>query len=265
MGRGDQPSVRRDDRVPRSVRVELQRRRRPRFRAPHRAGRRRQCHLHKRRQRRRVPVGRQRADMESADRQAADAIGRRSTSGAGRGAVAGHRRVQYRGQLVCRIGCLSPGESGEPARSRSAIASAAPSSRARSSARSGSTASATSTPRPRAACGGTQRRQRRARWRRVLYPVPDPVVNGVPRPDLQSPYRTSATTSRSSQRQHGQSVLVNCAWRDGATYNGFYYSTDGGETFARINPVVASTRRTSGAPRSRTRRRLTRSTRSSSR
>ena len=40
-------------------------------------------------------------------------------------------------------------------------------------------------------------------WQRVLYPVPDPVVNGVPRPDLQSPTTTSATTSQSSRAAAG--------------------------------------------------------------
>ena len=73
-------------------------------------------------------------------------------------------------------------------------------------------------------------------WRRVLYPVPDPIVNGVPRPDLQSPYANICNDVVIEPGSNGERVLVNCAWRDGAAYNGFYYSTDGGETFARINP-----------------------------
>jgi hypothetical protein len=74
-------------------------------------------------------------------------------------------------------------------------------------------------------------------WRRVLYPVPDPVVNGVPRPDLQSPYNNICNDVAVEPGSVGQRVIVNCAWRGGAAYNGFYLSTDGGETFARINPT----------------------------
>jgi hypothetical protein len=73
-------------------------------------------------------------------------------------------------------------------------------------------------------------------WRRVLYPVPDPVVGGVPRPDLQSAYNNICNDVAVDPRGAGQRVLANCAWRDGASYNGFYLSTDGGETFARVNP-----------------------------
>src|SRR5207247_6692127 len=76
-------------------------------------------------------------------------------------------------------------------------------------------------------------------WRRVLYPVPDPIVNGVPRPDLQSPYANICNDIAIDPAGGGQRVLVNCAWRDGAAYNGFYYSTDGGETFAFVNPTGA--------------------------
>jgi hypothetical protein len=73
-------------------------------------------------------------------------------------------------------------------------------------------------------------------WRRVLYPVPDPVVGGVPRPDLQSAYNNICNDVAIDPRAGGQRVLANCAWRDGAAYNGFYLSTDGGETFALVNP-----------------------------
>ena len=60
-------------------------------------------------------------------------------------------------------------------------------------------------------------------WQRVLYPVPDPVVNGVPRPDLQSPYNNICNDVAIQPGSGGQHVLANCAWRDGAAYNGFYY------------------------------------------
>lgn len=73
-------------------------------------------------------------------------------------------------------------------------------------------------------------------WRRVLYPVPDPVVNGVARPDLQSPYNDICNDVAIEPGSAGQHVLVNCAWRGGAAYNGFYYSVDGGQTFTLINP-----------------------------
>jgi photosystem II stability/assembly factor-like uncharacterized protein len=76
-------------------------------------------------------------------------------------------------------------------------------------------------------------------WTRVLYPVPDPVVNGVPRPDLQSAYANICNDVAIVPGSAGQRVLVNCAWRDGAPYNGFYYSQDGGQTFARVNPAGA--------------------------
>jgi hypothetical protein len=74
-------------------------------------------------------------------------------------------------------------------------------------------------------------------WTRVLYPVPDPIVNGVPRPDLQSAYNDICNDVAIEPGSAGQHVLVNCAWRGGAAYNGFYYSVDGGQTFTRINPT----------------------------
>src|SRR5258706_11071757 len=73
-------------------------------------------------------------------------------------------------------------------------------------------------------------------WTRVLYPVPDPVVNGVPRPDLQSPYNNICNDVAVEPGSAGQRVIANCAWRDGAAYNGFYLSADGGQTFAKVNP-----------------------------
>lgn len=76
-------------------------------------------------------------------------------------------------------------------------------------------------------------------WTRVLYPVPDPIVNGEPRPDLQSPYANICNDVAIEPGSNGQRVLANCAWRDGAAYNGFYYSLDGGAMFARVNPTGA--------------------------
>jgi photosystem II stability/assembly factor-like uncharacterized protein len=74
-------------------------------------------------------------------------------------------------------------------------------------------------------------------WTRVLYPVPDPVVNGVPQPAQQSPYNNICNDIAIEPASGGQRLLVNCAWRGGAAYNGFYYSTDFGHTFARVNPT----------------------------
>jgi hypothetical protein len=73
-------------------------------------------------------------------------------------------------------------------------------------------------------------------WRRVLYPVPDPVVGGVARPDLQSPYNNICNDVAVQPGTSGRIVIVNCAWRGGAAYNGFYVSHDGGGTFALVNP-----------------------------
>src|SRR5204863_10196982 len=76
-------------------------------------------------------------------------------------------------------------------------------------------------------------------WTRVLYPVADPVVGGVSRPDLQSPYNNICNDVAFQPDTGGAIVIANCAWRGGASYNGFYLSTDGGATFARINPAGA--------------------------
>src|SRR5262249_22736382 len=68
-------------------------------------------------------------------------------------------------------------------------------------------------------------------WRRVLHPVPDPVVDGIPRPVLQSAYDNICNDVAVDPGSAGQRVIANCAWRDGADYNGFYLSSDGGESF----------------------------------
>ncbi|HTM33307.1 MAG TPA: hypothetical protein VL263_18470, partial [Vicinamibacterales bacterium] len=73
-------------------------------------------------------------------------------------------------------------------------------------------------------------------WTRVLYPVADPIVDGASRPDLQSPYNNICNDVAFQPNTGGQVVIANCAWRGGAAYNGFYLSTDGGQTFAKVNP-----------------------------
>ena len=79
----------------------------------------------------------------------------------------------------------------------------------------------------------------RGAWTRVLYPVADPVVGGVARPDLQSPYNNICNDVAVQPGTGGRVVIVNCAWRGGAAYNGFYLSTDAGGSFAKINPLGA--------------------------
>ena len=71
-------------------------------------------------------------------------------------------------------------------------------------------------------------------WTRVLYPVPDP-----PDPTQQSPYNNICNDVAIRPGSGGRTVLVNCAWRGGAAYNGFYYSVDGGASFAVVNPTGA--------------------------
>jgi photosystem II stability/assembly factor-like uncharacterized protein len=72
-------------------------------------------------------------------------------------------------------------------------------------------------------------------WTRVLYPVPDPPGGAA----AQSPYNNICNDIAIQPNSGGQRILANCAWRDGAPYNGFYYSTDGGASFARVNPTGA--------------------------
>jgi hypothetical protein len=71
-------------------------------------------------------------------------------------------------------------------------------------------------------------------WTRVLYPVPDP-----PDPAQQSPYNNICNDVAIQPNSGGRHILANCAWRGGAPYNGFYYSVDGGASFARVNPTGA--------------------------
>jgi hypothetical protein len=71
-------------------------------------------------------------------------------------------------------------------------------------------------------------------WTRVLYPVPDPAD-----PSQQSPYNNICNDVEIKPGTGGQQVIANCAWRGGASYNGFYLSTDGGASFTKINPTGA--------------------------
>ncbi|MFN2474849.1 MAG: WD40/YVTN/BNR-like repeat-containing protein [Chthoniobacterales bacterium] len=66
-------------------------------------------------------------------------------------------------------------------------------------------------------------------WTRVLYPVAG----------SQSPYDNICNDVAITPNTGGKRVIANCAWRGGAAYNGFYLSTDGGNSFAKINPTGA--------------------------
>ena len=68
-------------------------------------------------------------------------------------------------------------------------------------------------------------------WTRVLFPV-DPQT---------SPYDDICNDVEVQPGTNGQLVIVNCAWRGGAGYNGFYLSTTGGGpgSFAKVNPTGA--------------------------
>jgi hypothetical protein len=62
-------------------------------------------------------------------------------------------------------------------------------------------------------------------WTRVLEPVPGSTY----------PYDNICNDVAIAPLSNGQRVVANCAWRGGAAYNGFYLSTDGGNTFAKVN------------------------------
>jgi hypothetical protein len=64
-------------------------------------------------------------------------------------------------------------------------------------------------------------------WTRVLLPVPGST----------SAYDNICNDVAIAPTSNGQRIIANCAWRGGAAYNGFYFSYDGGNKFARANPT----------------------------
>ena len=62
-------------------------------------------------------------------------------------------------------------------------------------------------------------------WTRVLEPVPGSTY----------PYDNICNDIAIAPLSNGQRIIANCAWRAGAAYNGFYFSNDGGATFAKSN------------------------------
>ena len=63
-------------------------------------------------------------------------------------------------------------------------------------------------------------------WNLVLLPVDQ----------NDDPYNNICNDVEIQPGTDGQVVIANCAWRGGASYNGFYLSKDGGNTFAKVNP-----------------------------
>ena len=116
VDRGHQPALRlRRPALPRSLRLELQRRRGAGGRADHRPRRRRRLPLRGRRGGRRLPLRRRREDVVAPDRRPADALGRRPSAGSGRRALARDRRGQHRRHVLCRLRRLPPGQAGDRA------------------------------------------------------------------------------------------------------------------------------------------------------
>ena len=180
--------------------------------------------VHRRRERRRVPLGQRRADLDADDRRDAGAVDRRPPPRARRRAVARDRRGEHRRDARFSAPASTGSPLRRPARSRPPIASAAANWRARSSASSGSTASAASYAATSRGVWKHAADTERGRLAARALPGAGSARRTACR-NRSSNRRTttSATTWRSSRDSGGQHVLVNCAWRGGAAYNGFYY------------------------------------------
>ncbi len=75
-------------------------------------------------------------------------------------------------------------------------------------------------------------------WQRVLAPCAGVGVSGVPCGASEF-YADIANDLAIQPGTAGQSLVANVAWRNGASYNGFYYSGDAGTTWHRANPTGA--------------------------
>jgi hypothetical protein len=73
-------------------------------------------------------------------------------------------------------------------------------------------------------------------WTRVLAPCAQGLVSCT---DVNVNYRDLTNDVVVQPGTNGQVIVANVAWRSGAAYNGFYRSTDGGTTWAKINPQGA--------------------------
>jgi hypothetical protein len=75
-------------------------------------------------------------------------------------------------------------------------------------------------------------------WQRVLAPCAGVGISGVAC-GTSSYYADIANDLAIQPGSHGLKLVANLAWRSGATYNGFYYSNDGGTTWQVANPQGA--------------------------
>ena len=75
-------------------------------------------------------------------------------------------------------------------------------------------------------------------WQRVLAPCAGVGISGIPCGTTQF-YADIANDLAVQPGSGGQSLVANVAWRSGASYNGFYYSGDGGTTWHLANPTGA--------------------------
>ena len=81
----------------------------------------------------------------------------------------------------------------------------------------------------------------RGLWRHAAAGSMAPAWTRVytPNPGSNSSYDNICNDLAIDPRAGGRVLIANCAWRGGAPYNGFYLSTDGGNTWALTNPTGA--------------------------
>jgi hypothetical protein len=70
-------------------------------------------------------------------------------------------------------------------------------------------------------------------WKQVLAPCAQGLATCT---DVNANYRDITNDVVVQPGTDGRVIVANVAWRSGAAYNGFYESTDGGTTWAKINP-----------------------------
>jgi hypothetical protein len=73
-------------------------------------------------------------------------------------------------------------------------------------------------------------------WTRVLAPCATGQISCT---DVDVNYRDLTNDVVVQPGTNGKVIVANVAWRSGAAYNGFYQSTDGGNSWAKINPLGA--------------------------
>ncbi|HJP79362.1 MAG TPA: hypothetical protein VJ914_34130 [Pseudonocardiaceae bacterium] len=75
-------------------------------------------------------------------------------------------------------------------------------------------------------------------WQRVLAPCAGIGIAGIAC-GTSDYYADIANDLAIAPGSNGKHIVANVAWRSGASYNGFYYSSDGGDTWQRANPQGA--------------------------